>query len=77
MMAEDKPGFEADIKPLFRARDRQSMTFAFDLFSYADVSAHADRILERLKAGEMPCDREWPASQVELFERWMQAGKNP
>ncbi len=68
-MLDDRPGFEADIRPLFRARDKQSMSFAFDLYSFPDVSAHADRILERLKAGEMPCDREWPASQVELFER--------
>lgn len=71
------PGFANDIKPLFRPRDRQSMTFAFDLFSYDDVNANADRILERLKAGEMPCDGEWPAGQVELFERWVQSGKNP
>ena len=71
------PGFATDIKPLFRPRDRQSMTFAFDLFSCDDVSAHADRILERLKAGEMPCDREWPAGQVELFEQWVQTGKKP
>ena len=71
------PGFAADIKPLFRPRDRQSMTFAFDLYSYDDVSAHADRILERLKAGEMPCDREWPDNQVALFEQWMNAGKKP
>lgn len=71
------PGFAADIKPLFRPRDRQSMTFAFDLYSYDDVSAHADRILERLKAGEMPCDREWPDNQVALFEQWMKAGKKP
>ena len=76
-MAQDQPGFEADIKPLFRARDRQSMSFAFDLFSFPEVSAHADRILERLRAGEMPCDREWPASQVQLFERWVQTGKSP
>jgi hypothetical protein len=71
------PGYATDIKPMFRPRDRQSMTFAFDLYSYDDVSAHADRILERLKAGEMPCDREWPAGQVELFEQWVQTGKKP
>ena len=76
-MAEGAPGFAADIKPLFRPRDQQSMTFAFDLWSYDDVSEHADRILERLKEGEMPCDREWPAKQVELFERWVQTGKSP
>ena len=76
-MAGDNPGFETDIRPLFRDRDRQSMTFAFDLYSFDDVSENADRILERLKAGEMPCDREWPPNQVQLFERWVQTGKNP
>lgn len=76
-MAESTPGYAADIKPLFRPKDHQSMTFAFDLWSYDDVSEHADRILERLKEGEMPCDGEWPASQVELFERWVRTGKNP
>ena len=29
--------FEAHIRPLFRDRDRQSMSFAFDLWSYDDV----------------------------------------
>ena len=76
-MAQSAPGYAADIKPLFRAKDHQSMTFAFDLWSYNDVSEHADRILERLKEGEMPCDGEWPASQIELFERWVRTGKNP
>ena len=76
-MAEDKLSYAADIKPLFRPRDRQSMTFAFDLWSYDDVSEHADRILERLREGEMPCDGEWPADQVKLFERWVQTGKLP
>lgn len=76
-MAGDAPGYAADIKPLFREKDHRSMTFAFDLWNYNDVSEHADRILERLKEGEMPCDGEWPASQVELFERWVKTGKNP
>ncbi len=76
-MAGDAPGYAADIKPLFREKDHRSMTFAFDLWSYDDVSEHADRILERLQEGEMPCDGEWPASQVELFERWVKTGKNP
>lgn len=76
-MTDGRPGFEADIRPLFRDRDRQAMTFAFDLYSFDDVSEHADLILERVKAGEMPCDREWPPNQVQLFERWVQTGKNP
>jgi hypothetical protein len=46
--------FEAHVKPLFRSRDRQSMRFAFDLWSPADVQAHAADILSRLDNGTMP-----------------------
>jgi hypothetical protein len=67
-------GFEADIKPLFRDKDRESMRRAFDLWSYADVVAHADAIAERLSDGTMPCDGAWPPAQVEQFRRWVQEG---
>jgi hypothetical protein len=67
--------FDADIKPLFREKDRDSMRKAFDLWSYTDVQTHADAIAEHLKNGSMPCDGAWPQSRVELFERWMQQGK--
>lgn len=69
--------FEAAIKPLFREKDRQSMRMHFDLGSYGDVSDYADRILERLRRGSMPCDGAWPPQQVELFERWVSGGKLP
>jgi CDGSH-type Zn-finger protein/truncated hemoglobin YjbI/ferredoxin len=62
--------FAAHIKPLFRERDRQSMSFAFDLWSYDDVKVHAAGILERLRDGSMPCDGAWPAVRVETFARW-------
>jgi CDGSH-type Zn-finger protein/truncated hemoglobin YjbI len=68
------PSFAEHIKPLFRARDRDSMRFAFDLWSYEDVHTHADAILERLRAGTMPCDGAWPPERVEVFERWASAG---
>jgi hypothetical protein len=67
--------FETDIKPLFRERDRDSMRFAFDLWSHDDVSTHADAILERLEAGVMPCDGAWPAERVALLRKWIDAGK--
>jgi hypothetical protein len=71
----DQPlSYEADIKRLFRARDRDSMRFAFDLWSHDDVSAHADAILARLKAGTMPCDGPWSPDRVAVFERWVCAG---
>src|SRR5690349_11214633 len=37
--------FEAEVRPLFSERDRESMEFAFDLWSYDDVSENADAIL--------------------------------
>jgi hypothetical protein len=68
------PGFERDIKPLFREDDKDAMDFVFDLWDYNDVRTHAESILERLEDGTMPCDGEWPPEQVELFRRWIEAG---
>jgi CDGSH-type Zn-finger protein/truncated hemoglobin YjbI len=62
--------FAAHIKPLFRPRDRDSMSFALDLWSYEDVKAHAADILERLGDGSMPCDGAWPKERIDVFERW-------
>ena len=76
-MATEPVSFETDVKPLFRERDRSSMEFAFDLWSADDVSENADAILDRLKAGTMPCDGAWPKEQVDLFERWVARGKAP
>jgi hypothetical protein len=73
-MAAQDLGFDADIKPLFRQKDRDSMLRAFDLWSYADVKTHADAIGQHLKAGSMPCDGAWPPEHVELFERWVAGG---
>lgn len=70
----ESPSFESDISPLFRERDQDSMTFAFDLWAYDDVRAHADEILARLRDGSMPCDGAWPPEQVDLFQRWLDSG---
>jgi CDGSH-type Zn-finger protein/truncated hemoglobin YjbI len=71
----DQPlSFAAHIKPLFRRRDRSSMQFAFDLWSHADVARHADAILDRVRAGTMPCDGNWPPELVAAFERWVTQG---
>lgn len=69
--------FEKDIKPLFREKDQESMARAFDLWSYADVSGHADAILKQVAAGTMPCDGAWPSDRVELFRQWSESGKLP
>ena len=47
------------------------LLFAFDLWSYADVSANANAILARLRAGTMPCDGAWPTAQTDAFARWI------
>jgi hypothetical protein len=71
--AGDSVGFEQHVKPLFRERDRKSMRFAFDLWSYDDVRANAQAILERVRAGTMPCDGRWPSEWVDVLERWTQS----
>jgi hypothetical protein len=70
----DQIGFAKDIKPLFRAKDRDAMKAAFDLWDYADVVRHAPAILGAINSGKMPCDGPWPTAQVELLERWVKAG---
>jgi hypothetical protein len=73
-MQGQTPGFEHDIRPLFRTRDIDSMAFRFDLSSYDDVRAHAEGIYERLSAGTMPCDGAWPTDKVSLFHEWIEGG---
>jgi hypothetical protein len=70
----DTVTFTADIKPLFRERDRAAMMRAFDLWSYDDVRDNADAIATRLRAGTMPCDGAWPVEGVALFDRWVAEG---
>ena len=73
-MSPQEVSFDADIKPLFRQKDRESMRRAFDLWSHTDVQTHAVAIAGRLKDGSMPCDGAWPPEQVELFELWVEQG---
>jgi CDGSH-type Zn-finger protein/truncated hemoglobin YjbI len=75
--SDETVSFDRHVKPLFRPGDKKSMSFAFDLWSYDDVRQHAQVILERLRAGTMPCDAAWPAAQVDLFQRWVESGKAP
>jgi hypothetical protein len=75
LAATEQPiSFAQDVKPLFREGDRESMKWAFDLSSYDDVAANSDAILGKLRDGTMPCDGAWPEEQVDLFQRWVDAG---
>jgi hypothetical protein len=74
---DETVSFATHVKPLFRERDRKSMSFAFDLWSQADVQANADGILTRLRDGTMPCDGAWPAEKIDVFRRWTETGFQP
>lgn len=66
--------FDADIRPLFRPRDVEEMSWAFDLSAYEDVKANAEAIYERLAEGSMPCDGAWGKEQVQRLREWIDAG---
>jgi hypothetical protein len=71
---EEPITFEQHIKPLFRERDRQSMKWAFDLWSHDDVVQNSVAILGRLRNGTMPCDGAWSDEQLAVFQGWVDAG---
>jgi len=45
------------------------------LWSHAEVSQRAATMLGRLQAGTMPCDGAWPQEKIDIFARWIDAGK--
>jgi hypothetical protein len=65
LSATNEPiSFEQHIKPLFREGDRQSMKWAFDLWSHDEVAPNSDAIMGRLRDGTMPCDGAWSDEQI-------------
>ena len=72
-----KVSYQSDIRPLFRVRDINAMRFKFDLSKYGDVYNNADLILDRLDAGDMPCDGAWPKARLDSFRKWIADGKLP
>jgi hypothetical protein len=76
-MESAPPTFAADIRPLFRERDRRAMTFLFDLWDYEAVKENAEAILAATEGGDMPCDEAWPEERVALLRRWVGGGCQP
>ncbi|MFI9615886.1 hypothetical protein ACIHCM_30115 [Streptomyces sp. NPDC052023] len=71
------PVYELHIRPMFRATDRAHMAAAMNLWTYEDVVAHADEILDRLEAANMPpasSGGPWPQEWIDLFRRWKDSG---
>ena len=73
-----KLSFVADIRPLFRPYDVDSMKpNGIDLSSYADVKKHAQDIYGRLSAKDMPCDGEWDEPNLKKIKEWIDSGMQP
>ena len=75
-MAPSDPSF-AEIRSLFRPTDVESMSFIFDLSSYADVRHYSEEIYERLSDGTMPCDEPWEEQKVQVLRTWVEHGCPP
>ncbi|WP_250031325.1 hypothetical protein [Paractinoplanes maris] len=73
-MPDATPSFDADIRPLFREKDRDSMIRMFDLWSADDVRAHAESIHAAVSRGSMPCDGPWSEADTALLRRWIDGG---
>jgi len=70
--------FAADIRPLFRSYDVESMKpNGIDLSSYEDVKQNAQFIYERLSGKEMPCDGPWNDGDLKKFKDWIDSGMQP
>ena len=70
--------FSADIQPLFRPFDIESMKpLGIDLSSYEAVKKHTGDIYARLSARKMPCDGPWSDGQVQKFKEWIEGGMEP
>jgi hypothetical protein len=69
--------YAADIKPLFRERDRGSMLTHFDLWSYNEAVENKHAILARLDARTMPYDGPGPRRKSSLFGSWTSEGPPP
>lgn len=67
--------FTHDIRPLFSDFDVESFR-EYDgivLDSETSVKQNAQLIAERLEAGTIPYDGNWPPEAIELFSRWVQS----
>jgi len=71
------PSFDQDIRRLFREKDRNSMLYRFDLWSLDDVRLNAEAIYGAVASGSMPCDEQWPNSEIDLLRRWIDGGTRP
>ncbi len=80
--SNDSVSFERDIKPLFREIDLDHMTpmgVALDDYDYMSDAANAQSVYEFLTGDQEPRmpigGPYWSQEQLELFARWLEAGR--
>ena len=74
---DERVSYAADIRPMFRGRDRMAAISAFDLWSYEDVVRCAAQIAEQIADGSLPLDGPLSNVQVSVFDRWVAEGAHP
>jgi hypothetical protein len=70
------PVYELHIRPMFRATDREHMSFSVDLWDGDAVVGRAQDILQRLQTNMPPESHggPWPDEWIALFSRWIDSG---
>ena len=77
------PGFEQDIRPLFRPLDIEHMAkggVALDQYAYMSVPENAEKVYRSVAEKRMPPPDEgvtWSKEQVSLLRAWIDAGFQP
>jgi hypothetical protein len=77
------PGFEKDIRPLFRQVDIDHMSGAginLDQYSFMSVPENAQRVYDAIEAKRMPPPSEgytWPEEKLKLLRDWIAGGRQP
>lgn len=81
-MANEKPSFARDIRPMFTDMDIDHMKKAgLDLSSHDEVVASADQIYHTVSSGSMPPpssgESRWTQAMCDTFKAWQNAGCPP
>ncbi|MGK7875958.1 MAG: ferritin-like domain-containing protein [Xenococcaceae cyanobacterium] len=69
-------GYAADIRPLFRDFDVETLKQLddVDLDNLVSVRANVEALQQRLESGTLPYDASWSPDRIDLFCRWVESG---
>jgi hypothetical protein len=72
--------YQKDIRPLFRQSDISCMSrhgVSLGDSQWMCIPSNAQRVYQKVAAGEMPPDGPWSADKVDVMKRWIDAGCKP